>query len=57
MEINLHYRVCGKMLKTDKMGFHFDNSKDDLIFNLTQETQDKTSSDNRAKIGLQTQHL
>ena len=45
MEINLHYRVCEKMPKTDKMGFHFDDSKDDLIFNLTQETQDKTSSD------------
>ena len=46
MEINLHYRVCGKMPKTDKLGFHFDNNKNDLILNLTQETQDKTSSDN-----------
>ena len=42
MEINLDYQVCGKMHKTDKVGFHFDNSKDNLILNLTQQTQDKT---------------
>ena len=42
MEINLDYQVCGKMSKTNKVGFDFDNSKDDLILNLTQETQDKT---------------
>ena len=41
MEINLHYQVCGKMLKTDKVGFYFDNSKDNLILNLTQGTQTK----------------
>ena len=23
MEVNLHYQVCGKMPKTDKVGFHF----------------------------------
>ena len=46
MEANLDYQVCGKMPKTDKVGFYFDNSKDDLILNLTQETQDKTLSDN-----------
>ena len=46
MEINLHYQVCEKMPKTDKVGFHFDNSKDSLILNLTQETQDKASPDN-----------
>ena len=46
LEINLQYQVCGKMPKTDKVGFHFDNSKNSLILNLTQEAQDKTSSDN-----------
>ena len=46
MEINLDYQVCRKMPKADKVDFHFDNSKDDLILNLTQETQDKTSSNN-----------
>ena len=46
MQINLHYRGCGKMPKTDKVVFHFDNNKDDLILNLTQETQDKISPDN-----------
>ena len=38
------------MTKTDKVGFHFDNSKDNLMLNLTQETQDKTSSGNWAKL-------
>ena len=38
------------MPKIDKVGFHFDNSKDDLKLNLTQESQDKTSSDNGAKL-------
>ena len=38
MEINLHYKVCGKMPKTDKVGF-----SSDFILNVTQETQDKTS--------------
>ena len=46
METNLHYRVCGKMPETDKVGFHFDNGKYNLTLNFTQETQDKTSSDN-----------
>ena len=27
MKINLHYQVCGKMPKTDKVGFHFANSE------------------------------
>ena len=45
MEIKLHHGVCGKMPKTDKVGFYFDKSTDDLILNLTQETQDKMSSD------------
>ena len=27
MEIKLHYHVGGKMPKTVKVGFHFDNSK------------------------------
>ena len=27
MEINLHYQVCGKIHKTDKVDFHFDNSQ------------------------------
>ena len=57
MKINLRYRLCGKMPKTDKVGFYFDNSKDNLILNLTQETQDKTSLANGAKIGLQARHL
>ena len=52
MEINLDYQVCRKMPKADKVDFHFDNSKDDLILNLTQETHDKTSSNNWAKIDL-----
>ena len=46
MEINLHYGVCGKSPKTYKVGLHSDNSGDDLILNLTQETQDKSLSDN-----------
>ena len=46
MEINLHYQVCGKMPKTDKVGLHFDNGKDNLMLNMTEETQNKTSSDN-----------
>ena len=43
MEVIVHYLVCGKMPKINKVGFHFDNIKDNLILNLTQQTQDKTS--------------
>ena len=43
MEINLHYRVCGKMHKTDKVDFHSDNSEvtksrpkgnDDIVYSI-----------------------
>ena len=27
MEVKLHYHASGKMLKTVKVGFHFDNSQ------------------------------
>ena len=27
MEINLHYRVCGKMSRTNKVGLHFDKQR------------------------------
>ena len=31
MEINQHYRSCGKMPKADRVGFHFDNSKEPRV--------------------------